>query len=114
MEIVLTLQAEEDLNYWKRTNNIPVLKRIRMLLENILETPYSGLGKPEGLKHELAGKWSRRITKSDRLVYQVTENKVFVFSIKAITNKNKHHKLEIILGKTQFFTPQRFLKTCEV
>lgn len=80
MEIVLTIQAEEDLNYWKRTNNISVLKRIRVLLENILETPYSGLGKPEGLKYELTGKWSRRITKSDRLIYQIIESKV-LFSL---------------------------------
>lgn len=62
MEIEFTIQAEQDLNYWKRTNNISVLKKIRVLLENILETPFSGIGKPEALKHELSGKWSRRIT----------------------------------------------------
>lgn len=82
MEIIFTIQAEEDLNYWKRTNNTSVLKRIRVLLENILETPYAGIGKPEGLKHELSGKWSRRITKSDRLIYQIIEDKVCVFSLK--------------------------------
>ncbi|HLN73308.1 MAG: Txe/YoeB family addiction module toxin [Methylococcaceae bacterium] len=82
MEIVFTTEAENDLTYWKRTNNTLVLKRIRLLLENILETPYGGIGKPEALKHELSGKWSRRITKTDRLIYQVIENKVFVFSLK--------------------------------
>jgi toxin YoeB len=82
MEIEFTIQAKEDLTYWKRTNNISVLKKIRMLLENILKTPYSGIGKPEALKHELSGKWSRRITKSDRLIYQIVGNKLFVFSLK--------------------------------
>lgn len=82
MEIIFTLEAEDDLKFWKRTNNTSVLKRIRLLLENILETPYSGIGKPEALKHELSGKWSRRITRTDRLIYQVIENKVLVFSLK--------------------------------
>jgi toxin YoeB len=74
MEIEFTLQAKEDLTYWKRANNVSVLKKIRMLLENILVTPYSGIGKPEALKYELSGKWSRRISKSDRLIYQIIEN----------------------------------------
>ena len=46
-------------------------KRIKRLLQDILEHPYSGIGKPEPLKFELAGKWSRRINAADRLVYQV-------------------------------------------
>lgn len=82
MEIELTIQAEEDLDYWKRTHNIIVLKKIRALLENIVATPYTGIGKPEALKHELSGKWSRRITKADRIIYQVVENKIYIFSLK--------------------------------
>lgn len=82
MEIELTIQAEEDLIYWQRTNNVLVLKKIRTLLENILASPFSGIGKPEALKHELSGKWSRRITNSDRLIYQVVENKIYIFSLK--------------------------------
>ncbi|HAQ19147.1 MAG TPA: Txe/YoeB family addiction module toxin [Prolixibacteraceae bacterium] len=81
MEIEYTVQAEGDLKYWQRTNNKTILKKIRALLENILETPYSGIGKPEALKHELSGKWSRRITKSDRLVYQIVGNKLYIFSL---------------------------------
>ena len=57
MEIELTPGAEKDLNYWKKTNNSLVLKRIRDLLESVLETPFSGIGKPEALKYQLAGKW---------------------------------------------------------
>jgi len=82
MEIEFTIQAEQDLNYWKRTNNISVLKKIRVLLENILEAPFSGIGKPEALKHELSGKWSRRITQSDRLIYEIAGNKIYVFSLR--------------------------------
>lgn len=82
MEIEFTIQAEQDLNYWKRTNNNSVLKKIRALLVNIIESPFSGIGKPEALKHELSGKWSRRITQSDRLIYEVDGNKIYVFSLK--------------------------------
>lgn len=82
MEIILTIQAEEDLNFWKRTNNELILKKIRALLDNILKTPYSGIGKPEPLKYELTGKWARRITKSDRLIYQIVDNKLYVYSLK--------------------------------
>lgn len=82
MEIELSVQAEEDLNYWKKTHNNIVLKRIRSLLENIISVPFSGKGNPEALKYELSGKWSRRITKYDRLVYQVVENKIYVFSLR--------------------------------
>lgn len=82
MEIEFTIQAENDLIYWQRSNNVSVLKKIRTLLENIIETPFSGIGKPEALKHELSGKWSRRITKGDRLIYEVVGNKLYIFSLK--------------------------------
>ena len=82
MEIELTTRAQEDLEYWSRTGNVLVLKKIRTLLENILETPFSGIGKPELLKHELSGKWSRRISQSDRIIYQVIGNIVYVYSLK--------------------------------
>lgn len=82
MEIELTPHAEKDLIYWQSTKNNSVLKKIRLLLESIIETPFGGIGKPEALKHELSGKWSRRITKSDRLIYKVVGNKLYVFSLK--------------------------------
>lgn len=82
MEIELTARAQEDLEYWSRTGNTLVLKKIRAILENIIETPFSGIGKPELLKHELSGKWSRRITQSDRIIYQVSGDIVYVYSLK--------------------------------
>ncbi|MDP4290569.1 MAG: Txe/YoeB family addiction module toxin [Bacteroidota bacterium] len=80
MQIELTVRAAEDLAYWTKTGNKPVLKKIRILLESIIETPYSGIGKPELLKHELNGKWSRRITQSDRIVYQIIDDTIYVYS----------------------------------
>ncbi len=82
MEIDYTLQAKEDLAYWKKVNNVIVLKKIRKLIEAVLENPYEGIGKPEPLKHNLSGCWSRRIDKEHRLVYEVTENLVTVLGMK--------------------------------
>jgi len=82
MEIKLTPAASKDLTYWKKTNNSLILKRIRILLDSILESPYSGIGKPEALKHQLTGKWSRRIDKENRLVYRIEDETVFVYSLR--------------------------------
>lgn len=71
MEIVYSLKALEDINYWKKSGKKVVQKKIAALLADIIEHPYTGLGKPEALKYELSGSWSRRITKNDRLVYSV-------------------------------------------
>lgn len=82
MEIEYTLQAKKDLGYWKKTNNIIVLKKIRKLLESIIEKPFEGIGKPEPLKYNLSGCWSRRIDQEHRLVYEVTEELITVLSMK--------------------------------
>ncbi len=52
-----------------------MLKKVNSLLEEILDTPFSGVGKPEALKHELSGYWSRRITAEHRLVYKIEGKK---------------------------------------
>ena len=82
MEIEITSEAKKDLEYWKKSGNTKVLKRIKALLASIQETPFKGIGKPEALKFELAGKWSRRITKTDRLVYTITDTTVYINSLK--------------------------------
>lgn len=82
MEIELTVQAKNDLAYWNKTGNKVILKKVRTLLEDILNTPFAGIGKPEALKHNLSGKWSRRITQSDRLIYEVIGETIYVFSLK--------------------------------
>jgi toxin YoeB len=82
MEIEYTYQASEDLIFWKKTNNTPVLKKIRKLIESISKTPFDGIGKPEPLKYGLTGCWSRRINKEHRIVYEVRDNKIFILSMK--------------------------------
>jgi toxin YoeB len=84
MEIEFTVRAQEDLAYWKKAGNKAILKKIRSLLENISETPFAGIGKPEALKHDLAGKWSRRITHSDRIVYNIVGETICLFSKRAL------------------------------
>ena len=88
MQIELTVRAQEDLAYWKKTGNKPVLQKIKALLESIIETPYSGIGKPEQLKHHLSGKWSRRITTSDRIIYQVLDDTVYIYSLTGHYNQS--------------------------
>lgn len=63
MEVEFTLKASEDVGFWKKAGNKVVLKKIRNLLESIQETPFEGIGKPEQLKYEWIGYWSRRINK---------------------------------------------------
>ena len=82
MEIAFLPQAEEDLQYWRQTGNTRILKRIRALLTDILEHPFSGIGKPEPLRGE-GGKWSRRITDEHRLIYSVSNGRIYVYVFSA-------------------------------
>ncbi|MCW3074725.1 MAG: yoeB 2 [Flaviaesturariibacter sp.] len=82
MEIIFQPQALEDLQHWKKSGDEKILKKIRELLENIQETPFEGIGKPEPLKHSLAGKWSRRITGEHRLVYKVEKEVITIYQVR--------------------------------
>ncbi len=72
-------KAEEDLAYWKSTGNKRIMKRISKLLEDILQHPFTGIGKPEPLKGDLQGVWSRRITDEHRLIYSVSNGMIYVY-----------------------------------
>ncbi len=76
MEIEFLGSALDDLNYWKKSGNKTIQKRISKLLISMSKTPYTGIGKPELLKHELSGFWSRRITDEHRIVYTVSDNRI--------------------------------------
>ena len=84
MEVKLLEDADEDLSYWIKTGNKSIQKKINQLLLSIQETPFTGLGKPEALKHHLVGLWSRRINGEHRLVYEINEieNLIIVHSLK--------------------------------
>ncbi|WP_240315344.1 Txe/YoeB family addiction module toxin [Mucilaginibacter pineti] len=58
----------------EETGNKAIQKKIEQLLDAIVVNPYEGIGKPEPLKHNLSGAWSRRITSEHRLVYEINEN----------------------------------------
>ncbi len=73
--------AFEDLAWWLKQDRKKAL-RIIELIKEIEREPFSGLGKPEPLKHELKGLWSRRITDEHRLVYKVSEDEILIYSCK--------------------------------
>lgn len=84
MEIIFLGQAEKDREYWKKSGNKAIMNKITALLKDIAEHPYTGIGKPEPLKYELAGYWPRRINSEHRIVYSVDEEvvRVYVLSIR--------------------------------
>ena len=62
----------------KKSGNKSVVNKITLLLEELTQNPFTGTGKPEPLKHSLSGCWSRRINKEHRLIYEVSEDIVFI------------------------------------
>lgn len=76
MKIIFLDQAWEDYLYWQSTDKA-TLKKINSLIKEIDRTPFEGNGKPEPLKYNLSGLWSRRITLDHRLVYRI-ENEAIV------------------------------------
>lgn len=82
MEIVLLPEAKEDLDFWVKTSNKTILKKISRLVEAITLNPYEGIGNPEPLKYNLAGTWSRRINLEHRIVYEIDGNKLLIHSLK--------------------------------
>ena len=81
MEVEYKKKALEDREYWKQQENLKIQKRISELIEDICKHPFTGKGKPEPLKHELAGLWSRRITRLHRIIYEVLDNKISIISM---------------------------------
>ncbi|MFV8371578.1 Txe/YoeB family addiction module toxin [Flavobacterium sp. LB2P74] len=73
MQIVFTQKARKDLDFWIKSGNKNVLKKIADLIEDIQLHPFEGIGKPEQLKHHLTGRWSRRINQEHRIIYKITE-----------------------------------------
>ena len=70
MKLVFSRHAWDDYLHWQKTDR-RMVRRINVLIENILRSPLEGIGKPEPLKNQLAGCWSRRIDGEHRLVYRV-------------------------------------------
>ena len=82
MEIEFAPKALEDLKYWKLSGNLKIQKKISQLLKAIKSDPYTGIGKPEQLKYNLSGCWSRRINDEHRMVYEVKGDVVYILSLR--------------------------------
>jgi toxin YoeB len=72
MNLMWTEIAWADYEYWT-INDKKILKKINQLIKDIKRTPFAGIGKPEALKFDLSGKWSRRIDQEHRLVYEISD-----------------------------------------
>ncbi len=79
MNISFTENAWADYLYWQKMDK-KLVGKIKELIKDIKRNPFEGLGKPEPLKFDLAGKWSRRITEEHRLVYQVNDDHLIIYT----------------------------------
>lgn len=81
MRITFSKNSWEDYISWQKVDK-KLLKRINQLIKDIQRTPFEGIGNPEPLKYDLAGFWSRRIDREHRLVYQVIDSEILIYSCK--------------------------------
>jgi toxin YoeB len=79
MNLIFSDKAWEEYIYWQNTDK-QILKKINQLIKDIKREPFEGIGKPEPLKYELSGFWSRRISDEHRLVYEVSESYIAIVS----------------------------------
>ena len=81
MRLIFSAHAWEDYLYWQRTDR-KILQRINTLIREIQRTPFEGIGKPEPLKHSLAGYWSRRINDEHRMIYKIEADSLFIAQLR--------------------------------
>ena len=81
MKLTFSSQAWDDYLYWQKTDK-KVLKRINLIIKDIVRSPHDGIGKPEPLKHALSGYWSRRISDEHRIVYKVMDDHILIAQLK--------------------------------
>jgi toxin YoeB len=80
-KLIFSDEAWEDYLYWQETDR-STLRRINLLIKEIRRSPYDGIGKPEPLKHQLAGWWSRRIDAEHRFLYRVTDQAIEIANLR--------------------------------
>ncbi|MBU1295729.1 MAG: Txe/YoeB family addiction module toxin, partial [Gammaproteobacteria bacterium] len=81
MRLTFSTVAWDQYLYWQGTDK-KVLKRINLLIKDIQREPYEGIGKPESLKHGLAGYWSRRINDEHRIVYKYQDDAIWIAQLR--------------------------------
>lgn len=79
MKILFTDESWGDYIYWQKIDK-KILKRINLLIKDIKRSPFEGIGKPEPLRFELQGCWSRRINGEHRLVYEISDDELIIIS----------------------------------
>lgn len=79
MRLVFTTRSWDDYLYWRK-NDKRMVRRINDLIKDIQREPFEGIGKPEPLKHQLQGLWSRRIDSEHRLVYEIAEDELRIIA----------------------------------
>jgi len=81
LKLIFSENAWEDYLYWQNTDK-QILKRINELIKDIQKNKYKGIGKPEPLKNNLSGYWSRRINNEHRLIYKIEEDKIMIAQLR--------------------------------
>ncbi|CAG5068441.1 Toxin RelK [Dyadobacter sp. CECT 9623] len=81
-EIEFSDAAAEDLRFFSKSGQLTTIKKIKNLIDSISENPVTGIGKPELLKHNLAGYYSRRIDREHRIVYKVDQQTIHILSLR--------------------------------
>jgi toxin YoeB len=81
MRLIFSEQAWEDYLFWQE-HDPKVLKRIHELIKDATRSPFQGIGKPEPLRHALAGYWSRRITGEHRMVYKAVSGDLLIAQLR--------------------------------
>jgi toxin YoeB len=82
--VEISSKARKELQIHYKSGNKSVIRRIEKIFVELSNTPYEGTGKPELLKYNFAGYWSRRINKKDRIIYKVIEDRIVVLVVSAI------------------------------
>jgi toxin YoeB len=75
MNLIFSSRAWDDYLYWQQTDK-KILKRINTIIKDIRRSPFEGIGKPEPLKHNLSGYWSRRIDDEHRIIYKIEDDSI--------------------------------------
>lgn len=81
MKLVFAEGAWQDYLYWQQQDK-QMLRRINQLIQEIQREPFSGMGKPEPLKHALSGYWSRRLDDEHRIVYKVDDGNLLIAQLR--------------------------------
>jgi toxin YoeB len=81
MKLIFSENAWEDYLYWQKTDK-KTANRINKLIKETQRNPFEGIGKPEPLKHNLTGYWSRRINEEDRMVYKMTDDALLIAQLR--------------------------------